>query len=94
MTREQQCIEEEMKYREWREAPIWYCVKTMLNNITGEMKSEIFRDKDNIPLIIRSLEKPLDIVYENTTTTTYYTYHATYEEGEKQVALASKHIGK
>ena len=58
------CIKAEMEYREWRECPLWYCVKTLLR-ADGKMESEIVSDeKTKIPIAIQSLEKPQDGVFE------------------------------
>ena len=38
------CIKAEMEYREWRECPLWYCVKTLLR-ADGKMESEIVSDE-------------------------------------------------
>lgn len=83
------CIKAEMEYREWRECPLWYCVKTLFR-ADGKMESEIVSDeKTKIPIAIKSLEKPQDGVFEDASGTTYYTYHQGYEAAAKQVAAAS-----
>lgn len=83
------CIRAEMEYREWRECPLWYCVKTLLG-IDGTMKSEIVSDeKTKIPITIQSVEKPQDGVFEDASGTTYYTYHQGYKAAAKQVAAAT-----
>ncbi len=90
MTQKEQCIQIEQEYREWREYPLWYCVKTILNDLTGSMKSEFVRDeKTKLPLTIRDTEKPGDGVFQSGNTTTYYTYHSSYEEAAKQIAAAT-----
>ena len=38
------CIKAEMEYREWRECPLWYSVKTLLR-ADGKMESEIVSDE-------------------------------------------------
>lgn len=82
------CIKAEMEYREWRECPLWYCVKTKLR-ADGKVESEIVSDeKTKIAIAIQSADKPLDGVFEDTSGVTYYTYHAGYAEAAKQVALA------
>ena len=49
------CIRAEMEYREWRECPQWYCVKTLFR-ADGTMESEIVSDeKTKIPIAIQSL---------------------------------------
>lgn len=84
------CIKAEMEYREWRECPQWYCVKTTLH-ADGRIESEVVADeKSKIPIAIQSAEKPLDGVYETMEATTYYTYCRGYKEATKQVALAKK----
>lgn len=86
---EQDCIRAEMEYREWRECPLWYCVKTKLNN-NGKVESEIVADeKTGIAIAVQSIEKPQDGVFEDMTGTTYYTYHRGYEEAARQVAAAN-----
>ena len=56
---DKQCIQEEMEYREWREAPQWYCVKTTYHLSTGKMESEIVADeKTNLAIVIQQVEKP------------------------------------
>lgn len=85
---DKQCIQEEMEYREWREAPHWYCVKTTLHN-NGKMESEIVADeKTNIAIVIQQAEKPLDGVFETMSSTIYYTYHRGYEEAKRQMMAA------
>ena len=82
------CIKAEMEYREWRECPLWYCVKTLLR-ADGKMESEIVSDeKTKIPIAIQSLEKPQDGVFAEVGATTYYTYCQGYEEAERQLMLA------
>lgn len=89
MMQERDCIEAEMEYREWRECPQWYCVKTKLHN-DGHMESEIVADeKTGIAIAMQSLEKPQDGVFEDMSGTTYYTYHRGYKEAARQVAAAS-----
>ena len=86
---QRQCVEAEMEYRAWREAPLWYCVKTKLYD-NGKMESEIVRDEKTKQLIaIQDTEKPLDGVYETASGTIYYTYHRGYAEAAKQVAAAT-----
>lgn len=80
-----QCLEAEKEYREWREAPLWYCVKTTFHQ-TGVVESEIITDeKSKLPLTFQSLQKPLDGAFETATEITYYSYHAGYKEAERQV---------
>lgn len=82
------CIKAECEYREWRECPLWYCVKTKLR-ADGKVESEIVSDeKTKIAIAIQSADKPLDGVFEDMSGVTYYTYHAGYAEAAKQVALA------
>lgn len=84
------CVKEEMEYREWRECPLWYCVKTIMNNTTGKMKSELVKDeKTGAPVAIQGVQKPEDGVYETTATTTYYTYHRGYDAAAKYMAAAN-----
>ncbi len=84
-----QCLENEMEYKDWRECPQWYCIKTILNNNDGTIKRELVSDeKTKIPIVIQGTEKPLDGVYETTEATTYYTYHRSYEEDIQQLATA------
>ena len=86
----EQCVKEEMEYREWRKTPLWYCVKTVFNKMTGAVKSEIMKnEKTNVPIAIQDLVKPQDGVYEKNNEVTYYTYHRGYEEAERQVAMVS-----
>ena len=83
-----ECIKAECEYREWRECPLWYCVKTKLR-ADGKVESEIVSDeKTKIAITIQSADKPLDGVFEDASGVTYYTYHAGYAEAAKQVALA------
>ena len=71
---QRQCVEAEMEYRAWREAPLWYCVKTKLYD-NGKMESEIVKDeKTKLPIAIASVEKPQDGVFAEVGATTYYTY--------------------
>ena len=82
------CIKAECEYREWRECPLWYCVKTKLR-ADGKVESEIVSDeKTKIAIAIQSVDKPLDGVFEDASGVTYYIYHAGYAEAAKQVALA------
>lgn len=82
------CLKAESEYRDWRECPLWYCVKTKLRN-DGTVECEIVSDeKSKIAIAIQSAEKPLDGVWEDVSGVTYYTYHAGYKEAAKQVALA------
>lgn len=84
-TAELDCIKSEMEYREWRECPQWYCVKTTYHN-NGKIESEVVRDgKTNVPIAIQDVQKPSDEVYETLTATIYYTYHRGYKEAAKQV---------
>lgn len=86
--REKDCIKTEVEYRNWRECPLWYCVKTKLR-ADGKVESEIVSDeKTKIAITIQSADKPLDGVFEDASGVTYYTYHAGYAEAAKQVALA------
>ena len=88
MMNTEDCIRAEVEYREWRECPLWYCVKTKLR-ADGKVESEIVSDeKTKIAIAIQSADKPLDGVFEDTSGVTYYTYHAGYAEAAKQVALA------
>jgi hypothetical protein len=83
-----QCIELEMEYREWRESPQWYCVKTVLHS-DGRIESEIMVDeKTKLAIVIQDLDKPMDGVYETYEATTYYTYHQGYVEAARQLAAA------
>lgn len=87
---EQQCIETEIEYKEWKENPLWYCVKTLFNMNTGKMESEIVKDEKTKQLIaIQSIEKPQDGVYETAAGTIYYTYHRGYREAARQMAMAN-----
>lgn len=87
---EQQCLEAEMEYRDWKDCPLWYCVKTLFNLNTGKMESEIVKDENTKQLIaIKDTDKPLDGVYETANGTIYYTYHRGYAEAAKQVAMAT-----
>lgn len=79
------CIAAEMEYREWRECPQWYCVKTTLHT-SGKVESEIVADeKTGIPIAIQDTQKPADGTYETVEATTYYTYHRGYKEAAEQV---------
>lgn len=90
MITEQQCIEAEIEYRDWKENPLWYCVKTLFNANTGKMESEIIKDEKTKQIIaIQGIEKPLDGVYETAAGTIYYTYHRGYKEAARQVAMAN-----
>ncbi len=90
MTQRQQCLQIEQEYREWHEYPLWYCVRTILNDLTGTMKSDFVRDeKTKLPLTIRDEEKPADGVFQIGNTTTYYTYFNSYEEAALQIAAAT-----
>lgn len=83
-------IQEEMKYREWREAPQWYCVKTTYNSTTGKVTAEVMLDeKTKLPIAIQQAEKPQDGVFEDlkTNSTVYYSYHAGYEDAMQQVNM-------
>lgn len=81
-----QCLEAEMEYREWRESPLWYCVKTVLHLDTGKVESEIVTDeKTKIPLVIQDFEKPQDGGFETATEIIQYSYHAGYKAAEQQV---------
>lgn len=83
-----QCIEVENEYREWRESSHWYCVKTTLHN-DGRIESEVVTDeKTQKPIVIKDTDKPLDGVFETTTATIYYSYHAGYKEAMRQVNIA------
>lgn len=83
-----QCLETEMEYREWREAPLWYCVKTTLHN-DGKIESEILADeKTKMPLVMMGAEKPQDAAFETVTSIIYYNYFAGYEAAERQVKAA------
>lgn len=87
---EQQCIEAEMEYREWKEDPLWYCVKTLFNISTGKMESEIVKDEKTKQVIaIQGIEKPQDGVFETAAGTIYYTYHRGYKEAARQMAMAN-----
>lgn len=86
------CLKTEQEFREWRECPLWYCVKTKFKN-DGSVESEIFADeKTKIAIAIQSAEKPLDGVFEDASGITYYTYHAGYAAAARQVAAAK--VGK
>lgn len=75
----------EKEYQEWREAPMWYCVKTTYHN-NGKIESELIRDeKTKLSITSPGFEKPLDGTYETITATVYYTYHRSYEEAERQI---------
>lgn len=90
MAKEQQCVKVEQEYRDWRQDPIWYCVKTLYNNLTAAMKSELVRDEQTkLPITIHDTQKPADGVFQSGNTTVYYTYHSTYEEAARQIAAAS-----
>lgn len=90
---ERDCIRAEMEYREWRECPQWYCVKTTLHQ-DGTVESKIVADeKTNISIALQCDEKPLDEVFETMTEAIYYTYHAGYEAAVRQMA-AMNNIGK
>lgn len=83
-----QCIEVEMEYREWRECPLWYCLKTVLHN-DGRIESEIMADeKTKVAIAIQSFDKPLDGVFETAEATTYYSYHAGYKEAARHLSAA------
>ena len=85
---QKQCTQVESEYLEWRKAPQWYCVKTVLHN-DGTIESEIAADeKTKLAIAIQSLEKPLDGVFETTEATTYYTYHQGYKEALRQMNAA------
>lgn len=85
---DEQCIKEEMEYREWREAPHWYCVKTIYHN-NGKMESEIVVDeKTKLAIVIQQVEKPSDDAYETAEGIIYYTYHRGYEEAKRQMMAA------
>ena len=80
----------EMEYREWRECPQWYCVKTTLYT-SGKVESEIVTDeKTKIPLVIQDIQKPSDGTWETMEATTYYTYHRDYKEAADQVRQMKK----
>lgn len=84
----QQCLQIEQDYREWSEAPHWYCVKTVYHN-NGKIESEIVVDeKTGNPIVLQMVDKPQDGVYATATATTYYTYHQGYEEAARQLKLA------
>ena len=86
------CVKAEMEYREWRECPQWYCVKTTFHN-NGNIESELVVDeKTKIPLIVQDTQKPDAGVFETATATIYYTYHAGYEAAARQ--MAASNIGK
>jgi hypothetical protein len=86
---EKQDITVEMEYREWRESPLWYCVKTVLNNITGIIKSEIITDeKTKLPITVQDFDKPLDGVYETSKETIYYAYYQGYKQAESALTAA------
>lgn len=90
---EMSCIQSEIEYREWRECPLWYCVKTTYHN-NEKIEAEIIADeKSKIPLVLHQLDKPMDGVFETASYIAYYTYHRGYEEAAKVVA-AVKNIGK
>lgn len=85
-----QCIEEEMEYREWRESPLWYCLKTTMNNATCEVKSEIVKDsKTGVCMVIQGFDKPLDGTFETVKETVYYTYHQGYRDAAWQLAATA-----
>ncbi len=68
--------------------PRWYCVKTILHN-DGRIEAEFVKDeKTGIVILMRSPDKPLDGVFETTESTTYYSYHDSYEEAAQQIAAA------
>lgn len=93
MMNTEECIRAEVEYREWRECPLWYCVKTKLGS-DGSVESEIVSDeKTKVPIAIQSADKPLDGVFEDASGVTYYTYHAGYKAAAKQVEAAKK-VGK
>ncbi len=80
-----QDIELEQKYRDWRESPLWYCVKTIYHN-SGKIESEIVKDeKTRLPITIQSFDKPSDGAYETANATVYYTYYRGYEEAKRQM---------
>lgn len=82
---EKQDIQLEQEYKDWKESPLWYCVKTVYHN-NGKIESEIVRDeKTKLPIVIQSVDKPSDGTYETVNATTYYTYHRGYEEAERQM---------
>lgn len=84
----EKCIQEEMEYREWSEAPQWYCVKTTFHS-NGKIESEIVTDeKTKLAIVIQQAEKPLDGAYEMVNCTIYYTYHRGYKEAERQILAA------
>lgn len=85
---QQQCLESETEYQEWRKNPLWYCVKTIFYN-NGSIKSEFVIDENTKqPIIIRDIDKPQDGVYEERNATIYYTYHRGYAEAAKQIVAA------
>jgi len=90
MTIQENCIQAEMEYREWRESPQWYCVKTIFHN-NGALECEVVVDEtSNIPVAIQSIEKPLDGVFEGVNKTTYYTYHQGYEAAAQYIAAVKR----
>ncbi len=84
----QQCIDVEKEYCEWRESPLWYCVKTVYHS-NGKIECEIMtNEKTKLAIAIQSFDKPMDGVYETTEATIYYTYHQGYKKAEEQLMLA------
>jgi hypothetical protein len=78
----------ENEYREWRGTPNWYCIKTVLHE-DGRVESEIVADeKSKLAIVIQSLDKPQDGVYETAEAITYYTYHQGYAEAARHLAAA------
>jgi hypothetical protein len=85
----QQCVDIEMEYREWRESPLWVCVKTTLDALTGAVKSEIAKDDDTgLTIAIHDFDKPQDGVYETVKETIYYTYHQGFVEAQRYLAAS------
>ncbi len=73
------------EYQDWREGPIWYCVKTTYHN-NGKVESDFVKDeKTKVALTVQGIEKPLDGTYQTANATIYYTYHRTYEEAENVI---------
>lgn len=85
------CLKAESEYREWRECPHWYCVKTTVDSVSGYVECEIVADeKTGVPTYIQSNEKPLDGVYETAESTSYFTYCQGYKEAEQIVKATTK----
>lgn len=81
----------EMLKNSFREWPLWYLVKTVIQS-TGKIESEIVSDdKTGLPIAIKDAHKPQDEVYERIDgTTIYFNYFEGYDEAARQVAGMSR----